>query len=43
MDKQKLRQFESIFYPKSIAVVGASGDERETGTIYLRNLLKVSG
>ena len=39
IEKERLRQFEAIFNPKSIAVVGASGDKRKVGTQYLLNLL----
>lgn len=39
MDEQTRQQFDSIFHPQSIAVVGASGDERKMGTVFLRNLL----
>jgi acyl-CoA synthetase (NDP forming) len=39
MNEQEFRRFESIFYPESIAVVGASGDERKMGTVFLRDLM----
>jgi acyl-CoA synthetase (NDP forming) len=38
MDTKTIAQFESIFFPGSIAVVGASGDERKMGTVFLRDL-----
>jgi acyl-CoA synthetase (NDP forming) len=34
-----LKQFEPIFYPKSIAVVGASSDDAKSGTQFLRALV----
>jgi len=37
----KLKEFEPIFYPKSIAVVGVSTDEQRPGSMYLDNLLRV--
>lgn len=39
MNREKLRQFEAIFYPRSIAVVGASSNGMKDGTIFLTNLL----
>lgn len=39
MNQEKLREFEPIFYPQSIAVVGASRDEQKIGTRYLKALL----
>jgi acyl-CoA synthetase (NDP forming) len=39
VDTQKLKELEPIFYPKSIAVVGASRNEAKFGTGYLRGLL----
>ncbi len=38
MNQEKLQEFEPIFYPESIAVVGASKDEWKFGTRYLRAL-----
>jgi acetyltransferase len=39
MDR-KLKEFEPIFYPKSIAVVGAGGEgSQKGGALYLRTLL----
>ena len=32
MFEEKLKEFEPIFYPKSIAVVGASSDEKQEGS-----------
>ncbi len=34
----KLREFEPIFYPRSVAVVGASKDVRKAGAKYLRTI-----
>jgi acyl-CoA synthetase (NDP forming) len=39
LDQRKLQKFESIFYPKSIAVVGASNDKLKFGTRYLQALI----
>ncbi len=39
MDEQKLKQFEPIFYPKSIALVGVSNNMHKFGSRYLRALL----
>lgn len=33
-------EFKPIFYPDSIAVVGASNNERKIGTLFLKNLLR---
>ncbi|MBI4620827.1 MAG: CoA-binding protein [Desulfobacterales bacterium] len=39
MSQKKLREFEPIFYPRSIAVVGASNDKLKFGTRYLQALI----
>ena len=39
MDAQRLKEFEYIFYPKSIAIVGASRDVTKFGTGFFRALL----
>ncbi len=40
LNQRKLKEFEPIFYPKSIAVVGAGGeDSQKNGALYLRTLL----
>ena len=39
MNQDILKQFEPIFYPKSIAVVGASSDDAKSGTQFLRALV----
>mgnify|MGYP001583175037 FL=1 len=40
MDPKALKEkFRPIFYPRSIAVVGAANDDRKFGTRYLRALL----
>ena len=39
LDLGKLKEFEPIFYPKSIAVVGVSRNERKVGSAYLRGFL----
>ena len=41
LNQEKLRQFEPIFYPKSIAVVGASKNPLKFGTSYLNALINV--
>ncbi|MFC1904566.1 acetate--CoA ligase family protein [Chloroflexota bacterium] len=41
MNGDKLKQFEPIFYPGSIAVVGTSTDETKAGTRFLKALLRV--
>jgi len=38
--QDKLREFQPIFYPKSVAVVGTSRDERRGGTQFMKALLK---
>ncbi len=40
MNTNKLRDFESIFYPRSVAVVGASADNKKLGTGFLQALLQ---
>ena len=37
MAMDKLREFESIFYPKSVAVIGASANEHKFGSRYLES------
>jgi predicted CoA-binding protein len=39
LSEQKVKQFERIFYPRSIAVVGASTDERKMGSRWVAGLL----
>lgn len=39
LDLGKLKELEPIFYPKSIAVVGVSRNERKSGSSYLRGFL----
>ena len=39
MFEEKLKEFESIFYPKSIAVVGASTNEMKTGSRWVKALI----
>jgi acyl-CoA synthetase (NDP forming) len=39
LNQEKLREFEPVFYPKSIAVVGVSLKKYNNGTAYLRALL----
>jgi acyl-CoA synthetase (NDP forming) len=39
LNQEKLQEFEPIFYPKSIAVVGVSLKKHNNGTAYLRVLL----
>lgn len=39
MFKEKLKEFESIFYPKSIAVVGASSQEKKMGSRWVKGLI----
>lgn len=39
MSQKKLQEFEPIFYPRSIAVVGASNDNLKFGTRYLQALI----
>jgi acyl-CoA synthetase (NDP forming) len=38
--ENKLKQFESIFYPQSVAVVGASQDMRKTGGSFLAAIIE---
>ena len=38
MNQTKFQEFEPIFFPRSIAVVGASKDVRKTGHLYLKSL-----
>ncbi len=40
MSIQLMKEFEPIFYPKSIAVVGASRNEAKSGTKYFKSLLE---
>jgi acyl-CoA synthetase (NDP forming) len=37
--EEKLKEFEPIFYPKSIAVIGASADERKFGSRWVKALI----
>jgi len=39
MFEEKFREFESIFYPKSIAVVGASTNEKKVGSLWVKALI----
>jgi Acyl-CoA synthetase (NDP forming) len=39
MFEGKLKELEPIFYPKSIAVIGASTNERKTGTTWVKGLI----
>jgi len=39
MFEEKLKEFESIFYPKSIAVVGASTNEKRVGSQWVKGLI----
>ena len=39
LSEEKVKQFERIFYPRSIAVVGASTDERKMGFRWVAGLL----
>ena len=39
MNREKLREFESVFFPKSIAVVGASPNPIKFGNRYLEGLI----
>jgi acyl-CoA synthetase (NDP forming) len=39
MFEGKLREFEPIFYPKSIAVVGASSNEKKIGSLWVKALI----
>ena len=39
MFEDKLKQFEPIFYPRSIAVVGASADSANVGSFWVQTLL----
>ncbi len=39
MFQERLKEFEPIFYPKSIAVVGASSNEQKTGTRWVKALI----
>ena len=39
MFEEKLKEFEPIFYPKSIAVVGASTNENKSGSAWARGLI----
>jgi acyl-CoA synthetase (NDP forming) len=39
-DRDILKKFEPIFYPKSIAIVGVSSDDTKTSTQYLRALVQ---
>ena len=42
MFEEKLKEFEPIFYPKSIAVVGASPSKTKTGSLWVSGLLSTS-
>jgi acyl-CoA synthetase (NDP forming) len=39
LSEQELKQFERIFYARSIAMVGASTDERKMGSRWVAGLL----
>lgn len=41
LDSEKLKELEPVFYPRSIAVVGASPNEWNIGSLWLRGLLSV--
>lgn len=38
----KLKELEPVFFPKSIAVVGASSDKQKTGYQYVDSLLSLA-
>ncbi len=40
LDKARLKEFEPVFFPKSIAVVGASAGQPKAGTVYFNALIK---
>jgi acyl-CoA synthetase (NDP forming) len=42
LNKKKFDQFDAMFYPRSVAVVGASIDKINPGAIFLRDLLDSS-
>jgi len=42
LDKQKFDQFDAMFYPNSVAVVGASIDKINPGAVFLKALLDSS-
>jgi len=37
--EERLREFEPVFYPRSIAIVGASADERKFGSKWVKGLV----
>jgi len=37
---ERLREFEAIFYPKSVAVIGASTETTKFGTVFLDSLVQ---
>lgn len=39
MSEEKFKEFEPIFYPKSIAVIGASRNEKKTGSQWVKALI----
>ena len=39
LSEKRLKEFERIFYPRSIAVVGASKDERKMGSRWVKGLI----
>ena len=39
LDSEKLKELEPVFYPRSIAVVGASASEWKMGSLWLKGLL----
>ena len=41
MSEEKLREFQSVFYPQSIAVVGVSQDGSKASSLFFGNLVKV--
>jgi acyl-CoA synthetase (NDP forming) len=38
LSREKLKELEPIFYPQSIAVVGASANEQKIGSQWLKGL-----
>jgi len=39
LNQEKLKELEPIFYPRSVAVVGASVNEQKTGSQWLKSLI----
>lgn len=42
MFEERLKEFEALFYPKCIAVVGVSTEERKVGSVWVRGLLSAN-